>query len=126
MVPSLFFVLLSLFVVASAWVIAESRDFAPARRRASLWTQAALAGLTTAALVVYVAGEDDYRGNGISRWDAYDAEALTVCAALAGAALVALAVFGTTRGGRVALIVGPAGVAVAALFFVAFAANSLN
>jgi len=85
-----------------------------------------LAALSTAALAVYVASEDDYRGNGISRWEAYDAGGLTVAAALAGAALCALAVFGTKRSGRVSLVAGSAGVAVAAFFFVAFAENTLN
>ena len=118
--------LIALLVIVSAWVLAEARDPVSARRRAALWTQAVLAALTTAALVVYVAGEDHYRGNGISRWEAYDAGGLTVAAALAGAALCAFAVFGTTRGGRVSLLAGPAGVAASALFLMAFAANFFN
>lgn len=73
-----------------------------------------------------MASEDDYRGNGISRWEAYEAGGLTIAAALAGAALCAFAVFGATRTGRVSLVAGPAGVAVAAFFFIAFAANTLN
>lgn len=40
----------------------------PGRRSAAL---AALPLLTAAVLGVYVSGEDSYRGNGISRWDAY-------------------------------------------------------
>jgi hypothetical protein len=119
-------VLIALLVIASAWVLAAAWDPVPMRRRAALWTQAALAALSTAALAVYVASEDDYRDNGISRWEAYDADGLTVAAALAGAALCAFAVFGTTRSGRVSLVAGSGGVAVAAFFFVAFAANTLN
>jgi hypothetical protein len=118
--------LIALLVIVSAWVLAEARDPVSARRRAALWTQAVLAALTTAALIVYVASEDDYRDNGMSRWEAYDAGELTLAAAVAGSALCAFAVFGTTRGGRVSLLAGPAGVAASALFFVAFAANSLN
>jgi hypothetical protein len=34
-------------------------------------TVAALPLLAAALLTAYVFGEDDYRGNGISRWDAY-------------------------------------------------------
>lgn len=63
-------VLLASFGVAAALlVVAGSRlPDGLARNRAAL---AALPLVTALLLVLYVFGEDSYRGNGISRWDAY-------------------------------------------------------
>lgn len=46
---------------------------APLTRGRGRWPAllAVLPMLTAAVLVAYVFGEDSYRGNGISRWDAY-------------------------------------------------------
>ena len=61
--------LASLAVAAALLVVAGSRfREGLARRWAAL---AALPLLTALLVVVYVFGEDRYRGNGISRWDAY-------------------------------------------------------
>ena len=61
--------LASLAVAAALLVVAGSRlREGLARRWAAL---AALPLLTALLLVLYVFGEDSYRGNGISRWDAY-------------------------------------------------------
>jgi drug/metabolite transporter (DMT)-like permease len=117
--PILFFV--------SAWVVAEAWDPAPARRRAATTVQALLAAAASTALILYVASEDDYRDTGVSRWEAYDAEAMTVVAALAGAIVCAGALVEARRRGRRALVlVGAAGIVAAVLLFLAFAANSLN
>jgi peptidoglycan/LPS O-acetylase OafA/YrhL len=119
LIPILFFV--------SAWVVAEAWDPAPARRRAATTIQAVLAGAASAALILYVASEDDYRDTGVSRWEAYDAEAMTVVAALAGAVVCAGALVQARKRDRRALVlVGAAGIIAAVLLFLAFAANSLN
>lgn len=61
--------LASLAIAAALLVVAGSRlREGLARRWAAL---AALPLLTALLLVLYVFGEDSYRGNGISRWDAY-------------------------------------------------------
>ena len=79
------------------------------------------------ALTVYVASEDDYRRGGISRWQAYDAHAVTVAAIAVGlGAAVALVGAATRRRTGLALIGFLASSAAFALFFVAFLANSLN
>lgn len=64
-------VLLANFLVASALLaVATSHRLVHllSRRAAAL---AALPLLTAVLVTVYVFGEDSYRGNGISRWDAY-------------------------------------------------------
>lgn len=48
--------------------------------RTAAFTYAALLSASAIALTFYVASEDDYRRGGISRWDAYDAYAVTVAA----------------------------------------------
>lgn len=64
-------VLLANFLVASALLaVATNYSFVRllSRRSAAL---AALPLLTAILVTVYVFGEDSYRGNGISRWEAY-------------------------------------------------------
>ena len=88
---------------------------------------AALLGGTVVALTSYVAGEDDYRRGGISRWDAYDARAATVAAvAVALAAAVALVVAATRHRPRLAIVGFVVSSAAFVLSFAAFLANSLN
>jgi hypothetical protein len=78
-------------------------------------------------LAFYVAGEDDYRGGGISRWDAYDAHPVTV-AAIGIGLVAAVALAGAATHGHTGLVVsGFLGSSAAFLLqFIAFLANSLN
>jgi hypothetical protein len=95
--------------------------------RAAAFAYAALLGASAVALTLYVASEDDYRRGGISRWDAYDAHALTVAAIAIGlAAAVALVGAATRRWARLATIGFLASSAAFVLYFAAFLANSLN
>ncbi len=88
---------------------------------------AALLSASAIALTLYVASEDDYRRGGISRWDAYDAHALTVAAiALGLAAAVALVGAATRRQARLAIPGFLVSSAAFVLYFAAFLANSLN
>jgi hypothetical protein len=94
--------------------------------RMAAFAYAALLSASAIALTLYVASEDDYRRNGISRWDAYDAHALTVAAIAVGlAAAVAVVGAATRRPTRLAIgfLVSSAAFV---LYFVAFLANSLN
>jgi hypothetical protein len=95
--------------------------------RIALAMQASLAGVASVALALYVAGPDDYRADGTSRWVAYDAQGLTVTAVAAGVvvAVVALVLFVSPRR-RFYPLLGLAGIAAAVLIFCAFFANSLN
>ena len=52
--------------------------------RLAAFVYAALLGASALALTVYVASEDDHRRGGISRWQAYDAHAVTVAAIAVG------------------------------------------
>ena len=64
-------VLLTNFVVALALLaVATSSSLVRLAARHSL-ALAALPLVTAAVVTLYVFGEDSYRGNGISRWDAY-------------------------------------------------------
>ena len=95
--------------------------------RMTLGVQALLAGLTSVWLALYVAGPDDYRADGTSRWDAYDAQGLTVVAVVAGliVGVLALLLFAWPRP-RFYPLLGLAGIVAAVLIFCAFFANSLN
>jgi hypothetical protein len=114
---------LSLFVLA--------RDPAPAqgegsRRRPTLVGQALLFAGVSVYLVVYVVGEDDYRDNGISRWEAYDAHLVTVAALVAGFATCVVALLAGRGRRRLARPVGALGALSAVLLGLAFIANSVN
>lgn len=90
-------------------------------------TEAVVLAATTAGLIAYVAGEDDYRRTGVSRWDAYDAQALTVTAV--GVALAAITAFFLALGRRsssLAVLASVAALAACALLTASFLANSLN
>jgi hypothetical protein len=79
-----------------------------------------------AVLAASTPGAPEARG-GISRWDAYDAHALTVAAIAIGlAAAVALVGAATRRRAGLAIIGFLVSSAAFALYFVAFLANSLN
>jgi hypothetical protein len=94
--------------------------------RSAAYVYAALLGASALALTVYVASEDDYRRGGISRWQAYDAHAVTVAAIAIGLGAVALVGAATRRRTHLAIIGFLASSAAFALFFAAFLANSLN
>ena len=95
--------------------------------RIALGIQSSLAGITSVALALYVAGPDDYRADGTSRWDAYGAQGLTVTAVVVGlvVAWIALVLFVWPQR-RFYPLLGLAGIAAAVLIFCAFFANSLN
>jgi len=94
--------------------------------RVALGAQALLALGGSVYLALYVAGEDDYRSNGTTRW-AYDAKGLTLSASAMGLAVtvLALALVAWPRK-RFFPALGLAGIVAAALIFVAFFANTLN
>ena len=87
----------------------------------------ALAGVASWSLALFVAGPDDYRANGTTRWEAYDAQGLTVTAVAIGlvVAVVALALVVWPRR-RFYPLLGLAGIGAAVLIFCAYFANSLN
>jgi hypothetical protein len=96
-------------------------------RSRTAFLQAAVVAGSTVAVVIYVAAEDDYRDTGISRWEAYDAKALTVSAvALGAAAAVGLVAAAALRRRRLRMTAFLASSAAAVLQFMAVLANSLN
>jgi hypothetical protein len=95
-------------------------------RSPTLLAHAILFAVAGGYLTYYAASEDSYRRGGISRWEAYDAYALTGVAIAACFAVSVLAVLADRRRNRVVWLTAPAGLAAAILFAVAFAANSLN
>ncbi len=95
-------------------------------RAPTLVSQAILFAVAGAYLTYYAASEDSYRRGGISRWEAYDAHALTVGAIASCFAVCVLTLLADRRRGRIVSLAGPAGLAAAILFAVAFGANSLN
>ena len=110
-------------IVLTIAVLAR-RDDAP---RAALLVEAVVVAAASFALVGYVASEDHYRGNGISRWDAYDAKGLTAAAVAAGLlAAAAMVVARLRKDYRVAAGSLITASVAATLQFVAFFANSLN
>jgi hypothetical protein len=67
------------------------------RRRGVLGLTAAGYLALTAWTVVYVASDDDYRDNGISRWNTYGAKPITVVAIAATLLVSAVAGFAAMR-----------------------------
>ena len=95
--------------------------------RIALGTQALLAAGASVYLALYVAGEDDYRANGTTRWEAYDAKGLTLTAVALGLAVAVLAVaLAAWPRRRFFPALGLAGIVAAVLIFLAFVANTLN
>ena len=89
--------------------------------------EAAVLAASSATLVGYVASDDDYRDNGVSRWEAYDAQVLTSVAVAAGVvAAAALVLTWRSRRRPLAVTAFLSAAGAAALQFVAFLANSLN
>jgi hypothetical protein len=96
------------------------------RGRWMLLFQALLSGLVSTYLVFYVIGEDDYRNDGTSRWEAYEAHSVTTVALAAGYLSCVLSLVAARRDGRLARVAGLTGVVAAVLLGLAFIANSLN
>jgi hypothetical protein len=95
--------------------------------RTGAMVQAVVVALSTLGLALYVASEDDYRRNGISRWDAYDAKGLTIVAVVVGVgAAIGLFVAVTRDRRRLGVVALLASTVAGALMFAAFLANSLN
>jgi hypothetical protein len=113
-------------VAAAGVVLAGGIILRIAHWRVGVLVQGAVVAASTLALGLYVASEDDYRRGGISRWEAYDAQALTVGAIAAGVAASILLVL-AARGRRwLGIAASLASTAAAVLAFTAFLANSLN
>jgi hypothetical protein len=76
----------------------------------------------------HTSGEDDYRDNGISRWDAYDAQALTIASVALGAAAVAVIVFALARrrSAHTAQVAALVAIAAWGTQAVAFIGNTVN
>jgi hypothetical protein len=122
------FLLTIVLLVDSAWTALRAPAVGRSetgRRSATLIGEAMLFASAGGYLTYYAASEDSYRRGGISRWEAYDAHALTVVAIGACLAVCVLA-FASDRRGRLLSFAGPAGLAAALLFAVAFVANSNN
>jgi energy-converting hydrogenase Eha subunit A len=91
-----------------------------------LYFQALLSAVVSTSLVLFVIGEDPYRNNGTSRWEAYDVHIHTTVAVAAGYFSCVVSLVATRRDGRLARVAGLAGLVAAVLLGVAFIANSLN
>ena len=123
------FLLTIVLLVDSAWTALRAPAVGRSetgRRSATLIGEAMLFAGAGGYLTYYAASEDSYRRGGISRWEAYDAHALTVVAIGACLAVCMLAFAADRRRGRLLSSAGPVGLAVALLFAVAFIANSNN
>jgi hypothetical protein len=123
------FLLTIVLLADSAWTILRAPAVGRTEtgsRSPTLIGEAMLFAGAGVYLVYYAASEDSYRRGGISRWEAYDAHALTVGAITACFAVCVLAFVAYRRRGRVVSFAGPAGLAAALLFAVAFVANSNN
>ena len=94
--------------------------------RAVALAEAAALAVSTLSLIAYVASEDDYRGGGISRWDAYDVRELTIIAVTLGVAATASLVAVRARGRGATVSAFLIGVAAAAVQCAAFLGSSLN
>jgi hypothetical protein len=91
------------------------------------WVQAAAVAASTVGLALYAGSEDDYRRDGVSRWDAYDAKAVTIAAILAGAVAATVLLLAAARnrpglGGAAPLL----SIGAAALILAAYVANTAN
>ncbi|HYM63065.1 MAG TPA: hypothetical protein VES61_00135 [Gaiellaceae bacterium] len=123
------FLLTIALLADSLWTVVRAPALARAQtgtRSPTLVAQAILFAGAGAYLTYYAASEDSYRRGGISRWEAYDAHALTVVAIGACLAVCVLTLLADRRRDRMVWLTGPGGLAAAILFAVAFAANSLN
>jgi hypothetical protein len=96
------------------------------RVRWMVYFQALLSAVVSTSLVLFVIGEDPYRNDGTSRWEAYDVHIHTTVAVAAGYFTCAVALVAAGRDGRLARVAGLTGVIAAVLIGVAFIANSLN
>ena len=98
-----------------------------AHDRIVLAAETLLAGISSVGLALYVAGPDDYRDDGTSRWVAYDVHGWTVAAVVAGLAVaMCAAVLAARPLKRFVPLLGLGGVLAAVLLLIALAGNSLN
>jgi hypothetical protein len=98
-----------------------------ARWRVAALVQGGIVAVTTLVLALYVASEDDYRGGGITRWEAYDAKELTAGAIALGVAASIMLLLAAARGRhRLGIAASLASTAAGVLAFMSFFANSLN
>jgi cytochrome bd-type quinol oxidase subunit 2 len=122
-------VLTILLLVGSLWTLVRTqaiRRTEAGSHSPPLVGQAILFAVAGGYLTYYAASEDSYRRGGISRWEAYDAHALTAAAILACLTVCVLAALADRRRGLMVSLAGPTGVAAALLFAAAFVANSTN
>ena len=96
------------------------------RLRGMLAFQALLSAAVSTSLVLFVTGEDDYRNDGTSVWEAHNVHTHTSIAVAAGCLSCVLSLVAVRRDGRLARVAGLAGLVAAVLLGVAFIANSLN
>ena len=95
--------------------------------RFALAGQGLLSAVAGIYLTFFVAGEDSYRDNGTSRWDAYDARGVTVAAIAVSLTVSLLSVLLAARPRKRFLpALGLAGLVGEGLVFYALLANSLN
>jgi hypothetical protein len=98
-----------------------------AHDRIVLAAESLVAAVSSVGLAFYVAGPDDYRADGTSRWVAYDVHGLTVAAVVAGLVVMVCAALLSARPlKRFLPLLGLGGVLTASLLLVALAGNSLN
>jgi hypothetical protein len=122
-----FLVWAQLLVAAAGVGLAGAVALGVARWRGAAIVQGGIVALTTFVLALYVASEDDYRGGGITRWEAYDAEELTAAAIAIGVtASIMLLLAAAWDRHRLAIAAALASTAAGVLAFAAFLANSLN
>ena len=114
---------LSLWVLVRAAMLPRGER---SRLRLSLGLEALLSAGVSLYLLLYVIGEDNYRDDGTSRWEAYDAHSLTVVALIAGCATVAITLVAARGRNNLAPVSGALGVVSALILGLAFLANSLN
>src|SRR4051812_20533742 len=97
-------------VLVVALVAPALRD--PGWRRRLAAAESGLFALLAVAMVVDVAGEDDYLNDGTSRWAAYDAHGISVAAVLSSLLGCVLAGAAVRRAGLVRWIPAAASVVV--------------
>lgn len=115
-------------LVAAAGVgLAGAVGLGMARWRPAALVQGGIVAVTSLALALYVASEDDYRRGGITRWEAYDAKELTAGAIAIGLVASIMLLLAGARGRPwLGMAASLTSTAAGVLAFMAFFANSLN
>ena len=123
------FGLLVAALVVSALLTVRSRTLLSREskhRQGIVALQALLFYALCVSAFIFIASEDDYRSDGRSRWEVYGGHGWVVAAIAAALAVAHLAPLAARRGGSVVALIGPAGMAAAALSYVAFILNTSN